>query len=412
MQFRDFETERDREAVHRIWREIGWIEPGKERSLDVFLAGNRGLVAEIDGAAECLATVAPGEVRYLDEDLSLSCVTAVTTSRIARRQGLAGRLTAWAIARDAAQGALVSALGMFEQGFYDRLGYGTGGYEHMVSFHPGRLRRDLCGRPGMPRRVTAEDWQAAHTNRLERHRGHGACNLLPPELTRASMLDPETGFGLGYADGATGAFTHHLWCSVRDGVEYGPYRVQWMAWRTPEQLRELLGLLAGLGDQVHLVTIREPAGLQLQDLLERPFHQDHISRHTKYHSLVRAVAYWQMRICDLPGCLARTHLEGEPLRFTLRVRDPIDRFLDDDAPWRGVSGEYTVTLGPESSAKPGGDPSLPRLEASINAFTRMWLGVLPASGLALTDDLRGPDNLLGRLDHLLRLPPPRPEWDF
>ena len=68
---------------------------------------------------------------------------------------------------------------------------------------------------------------------------------------------------------------------------------------------------------------------------------------------MRAVAYWQMRIRDLAGCLARTHLKGGEARFNLELSDPIERFLDDGAPWPGVSGNYVVTLGPSSHAAAG-----------------------------------------------------------
>ena len=82
---------------------------------------------------------------YLEEDLRLSVVTGVTTSRVVRKQGLAGRLTAEVIAAAVEEGAQVSALSMFEQGFYDRLGFGTGGYEHMIRFDPADLNIDLHG---------------------------------------------------------------------------------------------------------------------------------------------------------------------------------------------------------------------------------------------------------------------------
>jgi hypothetical protein len=42
----------------------------------------------------------------------------------------------------------------------------------------------------------------------------------------------------------------------------------------------------------------------------------------------------------------------------------------------------------------------------------MWIGVRPATGLAMTDSLAGPDDLLRRLDEALRLPEPQPDWDF
>ena len=75
-------------------------------------------------------------------------------------------------------------------------------------------------------------------------------------------------------------------------------------------------------------------------------------------------------------------------------------------------GEYTVTAGPASMAEPGHDTGLPVLEASVNAFTRLWLGIRPATGLAFTDDLKGPPDLLQALDVAFRLPAPQTDWDF
>jgi hypothetical protein len=173
-----------------------------------------------------------------------------------------------------------------------------------------------------------------------------------------------------------------------------------------------MALLRNLGDQVRLVWVREPQGVQLHDLIEQPFKQRQISRRSEYESTVRASAYWQVRICDLAGCLERTHLPGDTVRFSLALTDPIERFLGDDAPWRGLTGDYTVTLGPSSRVEPGTDADLPALTASVGAFTRMWLGVRPATGLAMTDDLSGPPELLEALDRALRLPDPKLDWDI
>ena len=115
-----------------------------------------------------------------------------------------------------------------------------------------------------------------------------------------------------------------------------------------------------------------------------------VSEKGPFNTLIRGDGYWQARICDLAACMAKTHLHGPPARFNLTLRDPIEKYLDADAPWRGTSGEYVIALGPESSAEPGSDPALPTLDASVGAFTRMWLGVRPATGLAVTDDLDGP----------------------
>ncbi len=411
MEYRVYDEARDREAVHRIWREVGWIEPGNDRhaqGLDFFLSAGRALVADVGGGAECLASTAIGDIRYLGESLPFSCVTAVTTSHVARKRGLAARLTAEAVAADAAEGALVSGLGMFEQGYYDRLGFGSGGYGHWLYFDPAHLTVDV--KPALPHRITADDWQAVHASRAQRLRAHGTCNL-PPEFTRAEMTWSKNGFGLGYNRGDGEKLSHHLWIEA-EGGEAGPYRVLWLAYRDAGQFLELMALLKSLGDQVRLVRIIEPPGIQMQDLLRRPLQLRNATQKSKFENTMRAVAYWQMRILDVPACLAQTRLPSGEVQFNLTLSDPIESLLEEDAPWRGVAGEYAVTLGPSSGAEPGRDASRPTLTASVNAFTRMWLGVRPASGLAVTDDLKAPPELLEALDVILRLPDPKPDWDF
>jgi hypothetical protein len=406
--FRVYDPERDEKAAHRIWREIGWLEAGQEESMDLLVNAARAMVAEIQGEAECLVLSAPGGICYLDEELPFAGITGVTTSRIARRQGFASRLTARVVAADAATGAMVIGLGMFEQGFYNQLGFGTGSYEHWMGFDPARLRIRANAR--VPRRIGIEDWTEAHRARLRRRRAHGSLVFHPPAMTRSEMSFAKQGFGLGYYDGPDDALTHYLWCDAKG--ERGPYRVWWMAYQTWEQFLELMALLRNLGDQVRLVRMAEPPGIQLQDLIEQPFKQYQVSEKSPFAAEPRAIAWWQMRICDLSGCLAHTHLPGETVRFNLQLSDPIERFLDSDISWRGLGGDYVVTLGPTSLAERGQEKSLPILRASVGAFTRLWLGVQSASGLAVTDDLCGPPDLLQALDVALRLPVPRIDWDF
>jgi hypothetical protein len=408
MRSRDYNPEKDRVAALRIWREVGWLDDEKkEDALARFIACGRAQVAEVNGEAECLVNTAPGTLRYIDQDLPFSGVMGVATSRVARKRGLAGRLVASMLAQGVAGGALVAGLGIFEQGFYNQLGFGSGGYEHWFSFDPARLRVDAKAR--IPRRITKDDWEAMHKSRLVRLRGHGALNFIPGEVTEADVVWTEGGFGLGYYD-SDGALTHHLWCRAKG--EHGPYTVRWMSYQTWEQFLELMALLRNLGDQVRLVWVQEPPGVQLHDLIEQPFKQRQISKRSEFESTVHTSAYWQVRMCDLAGCLERTHLRGDVVRFNLALSDPIERFLDDDAAWRGLSGDYVVTLGPSSDAEIGTDACLPTLIASVGAFTRLWLGVRPASGLAVTDTLSGPLELLETLDWALRLPDPKPDWDF
>jgi hypothetical protein len=410
MLFRDYDPARDREAAKRIWHECGWIGRDKDESLSLSIQAGRALVAEMDGEAECLVLSAPGAVRYLDEDLPFACVTGVTTSHIARKRGFPRRLVAAALAADVAEhGALVAGLGMFEQGFYNQLGFGSGAYEHWLSFDPSCLRVDVAAR--VPRRIASSDWAIAHAARLARSRGHGGCNLTPAEMTRVDMLDDDKGFGLGYNGGPNGELSHYLWFSARS-MEGGPYTVKWCVFHSRDEFLELMALVKSLGDQVRLVEMREPAGIQLQDLLEKPLKHRSVSRNARYESSARSEAYWQMRVCDLPGCLARTHLRCEEVRLNLTLADPIERYLPTGAAWGGAGGDYVVSLASACGAEKGSDLSLPTLTATVASFTRLWLGVRPATGLAITDDLSGPQGLLDRLDWAFRLPEPKPDWDY
>ena len=410
MKYRGYDPDRDKKAVARIWREIGWLEKKEhEKAMDAVLKSGRTMVSEVNGEAECMVNTAPGTLRYLDEDLDASLITGVATSRVARKRGLARALTAKALAQEAACGMKVALLGIFEQGYYNQLGFGNGSYEHWCIFDPANLNVDV--RPPIPTRITIKDWKMVHRSRLARLRRHGTCSLTPPAMTQAEMLWSDNGFGLGYIDAASGELTHHFWCSTK-AVENGPYTILWMAYRTKEELLELLALLKNLGDQVHSVKLYEPPGVQLQDLLDQPFKAREITNKSQHENRMSASAYWQARIIDLPGCLEQTRLPGDTVRFNLVLTDPVERFFDKENRWSGVAGNYIITLGPSSSAELGRKKGLPILNASINAFTRLWLGVRPATGLAWTDELSGPQGLLAQLDIALRLPIPQTDWDF
>jgi predicted acetyltransferase len=154
---RPYDAERDLEAVTRIWREIAWIDSEDEaaKALETFMAAGNVNVGTIDGEAECSVHWTPGTMHHLVEPVPLCAITAVTTSRIGRKKGFASTLTAMALAEGADSGAAVAALGMFEQGFYNRLGFATGAYDHMYRLDPRALRIETpTGRPSACRRTT------------------------------------------------------------------------------------------------------------------------------------------------------------------------------------------------------------------------------------------------------------------
>jgi predicted acetyltransferase len=410
MLLRKYDEKADKKNIRRIWRECGWLGKDKNelKAMDHFISTSVPWVAEMNGEAECFVMTTPGTIRHLEDDIPLCAVTSVTTSRIARKRGYAGKLTAKAIASAVENGAMVAGLGIFDQGFYNQLGFGNGAYEHWISFDPASLK--LKERPRIPQRLSKSDWKKMHTCRLQRMMTHGNCNLLPEEITRSEMMWTENGFGLGYFDGQGNTLSHYFWGKAKD--EHGPYSIYWIVYQNYTQLKELLALIKQWEDQVHLVNMDEPPGIQMQDFIDQPFRHRRISKDSKYENRMSAGAYWQLRMLDIPGCLSHTHLKAGELTFNLELSDPIEKYLDSEADWQGVSGQYIVTLNKNSQAVPGSKPGLSTLKASVGAFTRLWMGIRSASSLSLTDELSGPAELLENLDWTLRLPTPHPGWDY
>ncbi|UCF98531.1 MAG: sterol carrier protein domain-containing protein [Spirochaetaceae bacterium] len=409
---RPYDHKKDARVMLEVFKEVGWMERAGDRQTDAamlaYLKTARSWVADLGGRAESLICTGSGEFRYLDESLTLCAITAAVTSTIARRLNCATRATAEAVADAAEEGFQLAGLGVFEQGFYERLGFGIGTYEHWLEFDPAALK---VGGPARPaHRLTKKDWKAVHTCLLNRMRGHGSCNVFHPELIRFEMAYDPKSFGMGFYD--QGELTHHLWLSNQGG-ENGPLLVYWSAFRTYPQLRELLSLLKSIGDQFHLVKMREPPGVQLQELIEQPFKYQRMTRHSRYECRNMAAAYWQMRMLDLKGCIEKTRLPvGTPLRFNLELSDPIAEFLPEGRNWMGVGGNYTVNIGERSMIEAGKDDSLPILRAQIGAFTRMWMGALRASALTLTEAMAGPPELIRSLDRVFQMSQPHTDWDF
>ena len=284
MEIEQYDLERHKEAVKTMWVEAGWGE--FKESEQLFVETERTLVATVDGRPGAVSISSQGDMRYIDETLPITGIGAVITDLTARRQGLSSRLTAHRIALDARDGALVAALGAFEDGFYNRLGFGTGAYEYRVSFAPSHLKIDRRARP--PQRLGTQDFARIHRARLARHRSHGGCNFHAPEYTRLDLNNDGSGFGFGYSDEA-GELTHFIWLSGK-GKEAGPFSVEQLIYQTWDQCFELLALLKSFGDQFHVVAMTEPPDLWLQDWLERPFFHRNLTKGSQYASKIAADA--------------------------------------------------------------------------------------------------------------------------
>lgn len=406
---RPYDEARDLAAMTRMWRECGWIDDSDEQSegLRLFLRCGSTLVADLRGEAEAAVNRASGSFRHDGHDLPLAAITGVTTSHVGRRQGLASRLLAAQLAAARAEGAAVSVLGMFEQGFYDRLGYGTGPDEHRHTFDPETLTVPVPS--AAPVRLTPDDHVEIHDLLRRRHRGHGSAVLDAPEILAAELRWIEHLVALGFRDPDDGRLTHFLAGEMRD--EHGPLEVTWLGYERPTQALELLGLLRSLADQFRLVElVASPPEIHVQDVLRAPIrHETHAELLGRKGGLHRSFAEMQVRILDLDRCISVLTVP-EPLTFGLRLHDPLAAI--DGTPWSGVGGEHTVALGTTSSLTAGIAEGVPILEASVNALSRLWVGALPATSLALTDDLTGPEDLLAALDRAVRLPVPADTWSF
>lgn len=403
---RPYDQKRDLRNAERIWYEIGWVDSPQQAShIKDLLSAGTCLTGCLREGAECLVLTVPGSIKYLDGDLILCVVTAVATSRIARKQGFAQKLTALQLATAALDGAEVAALGMFDQGFYDKLGFGTGSYEHTIKFDPATLLVHREFR--VPTRLDKGDWRDIHTSMMRRLRRHGGCNLDPPEIMKAELGFYENGFGLGYYAGDE--LTHFFWCDAKG--EHGPYEIRLLAYRDTDQLLELFALIKSLADQVSSVAMLEPQDIQLQALLRQPFRNRRNTKNSTHDNGHRSAAWWQLRILDLAACMSQHSWLGESFSFNLSLADPVAEHLHESQ-WQGIGGDYVVTIGANSSAVAGSDAELFTLTASVNAFTRLFFGVVSASGLRVTDPFVADESLLQQLDLAFRLPTPRVSWEF
>jgi len=229
--------------------------------------------------------------------------------------------------------------------------------------------------------------------------------LIRPRTLAPKLAGPATRTGdarcLGYRN-SDGRLTHFVFGSLKG--ENGPFKIEAIAYENTDQLLELLRMLRELEDQVHWVTMPEPAELQLQVLLSEPMREVSRSKGSENPSGHRALSWIQFRVLDLAACVSARSWNGPAARFNLVLTDPlVDRL---NGPWKGVGGNYVVTISHESSISSGQEGGLETLTCDVAAFTRFWLGVASASVVEVTDNMTAPPSLLAQLDEALRLPQP------
>ncbi len=409
MEFASYAADRDADDVIRIWREVRWIddEDAERAALRRFLDGGPVEVARVDGVAECAVARMMGEFDLDSMRVPLCAITGVTTSHVGRKLGLASTLTSRALRNGADDGAAIAALGMFEQGFYDRFGFGTGAYAYEMVFDPSSLRVDHVAYR-RPVRLGDDDVDEMYQATINRRQHHGAVRLHSADQFAAEWGFIHDRVALGYRD-ADGAVSHFVIGSLKD--EYGPFRVRFFVAQNDEQVLDLLRLLRELADQFHTVKMAEPPGVQLQSLLDQPIRQRSRTKDSATATSADALAWWQARILDPAACATGVQWTGAPIEFVLELTDPVGRFLDPTDGWTGVDGRYQVHVGNPStvdSIAPGATVDGPVVRAGVGAWTRLWLGIASASALSLGAEIDAPADLCAALDRAIRLPRAEP----
>ncbi|MFV2091283.1 MAG: hypothetical protein ACC642_11540, partial [Pseudomonadales bacterium] len=203
--------------------------------------------------------------------------------------------------------------------------------------------------------------------------------------------------------------THFFWSETKG--ENGPYTITHMAYRTVDELLELLALIKSHGDQISSVSMQEPPHVQLQMLLKQPFRNRRNTKQSTFENAHSSSAWFQFRILDLHACVEARHWHGPAFRFNLRLTDPAADFLPDDG-WQGVGGDFTIAIGERSGVSEGFSEGLPLLETNVNTFTRLFFGVVGASQMAASDGLLIPPALIDDLEAAFCLPRMSTSWEF
>ena len=409
MKIRNYNHKKDFDNCFRIWNECGWITKDDKNALELELTSFGGKVAEIDNQVEALVISTRGDMKYMEKDIKLSVITGVTTSLIARKKGIAGKLTSKKLADDAEKGMAVSGLTIFEQGFYDKLGFSNIGYNNIVKFTPSSLNVEIKNKNY--KRFSVKDYKNIHDYRINRKRFHGSCNL-PEAYTNAELnYKSDEILILGFEN--NNEIRHHI-CLRGKGKESGPFRVSWMSYQNYNEFTELLGILKSFEDQIKLVTLKEPPNIQFQDFLKNPISYSSLTKEGKYENIIRAFSYYQFRILDLKKCIEAVKIPEVDFSFNLSIKDPIEKYLQNlNTDWRGIGGEYKVHVGKNSFVENGHDDNLGTLKTNVNAFTRWWIGAQKPDIIGVNDLFEANTDLLKKLEYTSKfIPKPNPDWGF
>ena len=391
------------EKVIFLLKEAGWLERDSDRDAFISYLNRQGastVVAAVDSKIEGLAVAEHNaSMNYMFQTVNLTVIDTVCASGVSRGMGVASMLVARQLANAADNGLHLASLGVFDQGFYDRLGFGSCIAEPLFCFDPLQL---ICKQERRtPERLGEDNFLEIYECLLNGVEAHGVVRISNPEWLKLQLKkDNISSFGFR---NKCGKLTHFISIKEISKIAIG---VVFCSFSCSEEFFDLLSLLRSFGDQIYSIYMTSPPKINLSDCLLRPTRFDKTQKRDKTTCRVRT----QFRILDLFECIEKVKLpSSEKVSFNLRISDPLTDYLSEgggiNCDWRGVSGEYVIHLGEESFAERGRDNTLEYMEASISAFTRLWLGVAQASTLCFTDEMSAPAKLLSKLDRYWVLPP-------
>lgn len=462
MEFRVVNAKPDLEQLKLLWKDAAWDAELEdyEAALRHLIPHTHSLVADDDRGIAAVVASMGGEFQFLESSLPMSVVLSVLSAAHARRQGHSAELLTILLQQEQTRGAVVAVLGAFDQGYYDKLGFGTGGYDPVMVMNPAALRipshaRRALDHPSVRiRRITNADSEALFASWVRHKRYHGACTAKNVGFVSAMMHGMAgQGFGLAICEGS-GTNEHIAAHFFGKRLGEGKLDILWACADTPARYLQLLEVIHRLSDQLEQVKLTPPPYIALHDLLARPLRDGIV--HTG-HPFDDALL-WQLRILDIPRAIHAVRLPiAETVHFTLRITDPVEKYAPAD--WTGCAGDYAVQLGEESRCVPlksqgeswgnaqqgewgetregawsesrgntqGGARGNTQdnaqdnaqeaqgeavLDASIGAFSRFWSGALRPSALSHSDHFHASEELIAQLERVYSVPTPFRMWEF
>ena len=340
-------------------------------------------VTRIDGDAECMVVWRTRPKSDISrKDLPFSAVAGRPSHPASHEnKGLAGTThRTLGRTRSKRRAHSYQGLSFFEQGYYDRLGFGTAQYEDWIGFDPALLNVPFPARP--PKTIHHRRLRTRmHQSRLASKKTNTAFVTFPdPNMDpqrqmrhqerlrpRATSTKPQT-----KSHTTSGAATTTMQNTAPTSSN------GWLT-RPPEQFLELMGIIrsprrSSPNDQ------HEPAPPHpdTRPPQRNPSKTEWTTSKSKFATFSRShrlLAKPHQRPTQMPR--KNTPPRAPTTQFNLQLTDPIDDFLPEDETWKSTTGPIhhhprtRILRDPRHTKK-----TSQTLKTTTSAFSRMWLGCL------------------------------------